>query len=165
MTVMIYQDLLDGSQWHGSESLARFSAATTSRSGPPITLRKATPSSPKRETKSSSFDSDSKGYPARRQNRVVDTLDYAPPPPGYFLVNLEAGGNISIGKQTVELHFAVNNLTNTRYRDYMDRFRYFTDAMGRNYSLRIKIPFDCFDQRWFIGPRTKTGEIRIVKIL
>ena len=28
---MMYQDLLDGSQWHGSESLARFLAATTSQ--------------------------------------------------------------------------------------------------------------------------------------
>jgi hypothetical protein len=48
---MIYQDLLDGSQWHGSESLARFLAATTSQNG----TSKAVNSllwQPKKETKS-----------------------------------------------------------------------------------------------------------------
>jgi iron complex outermembrane receptor protein len=27
------------------------------------------------------------------------------------------------------------------YRDYMNRFRYFTDEMGRNFTLRVKVPF------------------------
>jgi iron complex outermembrane receptor protein len=35
----------------------------------------------------------------------------------------------------------VSNLLNTSYRDYMDRFRYFTDAIGRSISLRLKYRF------------------------
>jgi|MDSZ01.1.fsa_nt_gb hypothetical protein len=47
---MIYQDLLDGIEWHGSESLAKFLAATTGQNG----TSKAANSSPwqlKKETK------------------------------------------------------------------------------------------------------------------
>ena len=36
---------------------------------------------------------------------------------------------------------------NTTYRDYMDRFRYFTDAIGRNYTLRIKIPIQILNNK------------------
>jgi iron complex outermembrane receptor protein len=32
----------------------------------------------------------------------------------------------------------INNLFNTRYRDYMNRFRYFTDEVGRNIVLQLK---------------------------
>ena len=34
----------------------------------------------------------------------------------------------------------VDNLLNTSYRDYLNRFRYYTDEMGTNVSLRVKIP-------------------------
>ena len=47
---MIYQDLLDGSQWHGSESLARFLAATTSQNARSRAAN-STPWQPKKETK------------------------------------------------------------------------------------------------------------------
>ncbi|MEI6021473.1 MAG: hypothetical protein WCR21_10120, partial [Bacteroidota bacterium] len=28
------------------------------------------------------------------------------------------------------------------YRDYLDRFRYYADAMGRNYTIRLTVPFN-----------------------
>jgi iron complex outermembrane receptor protein len=33
----------------------------------------------------------------------------------------------------------VRNLLNTVYRDYLNGMRYFTDEMGRNISIRLKI--------------------------
>lgn len=76
-----------------------------------------------------------------QQNRVPLNADYVSPPKGYLLFSMQAGTVIYIGKQTVEMNLEIENLTNTAYRDYMNRLRYFTDEMGRDITLRIKIPF------------------------
>lgn len=67
-----------------------------------------------------------------------DWNDYAPPPPAYGLVELEAGAILS--KTNIQAGFSVYNLTNERYRDYMNRFRYFVDEAAINLALRLKIP-------------------------
>ena len=77
-----------------------------------------------------------------KQTRVPENSDFVAPPSAYFLANLHGACTITIYKQDIELGISVNNLFNHSYRDYLDRFRYFTDAMGRNVSLRIKIPFN-----------------------
>jgi iron complex outermembrane receptor protein len=77
-----------------------------------------------------------------KQWRVPANSDFAPPPPAYYTVNLHASCEISVGKQNLEIGFSVFNLLNNSYRDYMDRFRYFADVMGRNFALRIKVPFN-----------------------
>lgn len=77
-----------------------------------------------------------------RKEKVPLNQDVAAPPPGYMLFSLETGGRWYVGKQPVDITFSVYNLLNNRYRDYMDRFRYFTDAAGRNFVLRIKLPLD-----------------------
>jgi iron complex outermembrane receptor protein len=40
----------------------------------------------------------------------------------------------------MELGIALNNATNTRYREYLNRFRYFIQEPGRNLIVRIRIP-------------------------
>lgn len=75
------------------------------------------------------------------QSRTPETGDYAPAPAAYFLMDLEAGTTLRLGKQPLELGLAVFNLANTRYREYLNRFRYFADEIGRNVSVRIKVPF------------------------
>jgi len=35
----------------------------------------------------------------------------------------------------------VHNLFNKRYRDYLSRFRYFTDDPGRNVTISLSVPF------------------------
>jgi iron complex outermembrane receptor protein len=68
--------------------------------------------------------------------------DYAPPPPGYMLASLEAGTDLYFKGTPVSIILGTTNLFNTRYRDYMNAFRYYSDDMGRNVSLRIKVPFE-----------------------
>jgi iron complex outermembrane receptor protein len=68
--------------------------------------------------------------------------DYAPPPPGYMLASLEAGTDLYIKGTPVSIVLGATNLFDTRYRDYMNAFRYYSDDMGRNVSLRIKVPFE-----------------------
>jgi iron complex outermembrane recepter protein len=77
-----------------------------------------------------------------KQWRVPANVDFAEPPSAYYTFNLHAASSIYIGRQKVELGISVFNLFDQAYRDYLDRFRYFTDAMGRNFVLRLKVPFN-----------------------
>lgn len=77
----------------------------------------------------------------REQKRVPPDSDFAPPPGAYFLINLQVGFSFPLKQQDVSAGIGINNLLNTSYRDYLNRFRYYTDNMGRNISLRLSIPF------------------------
>ncbi|MFN3405007.1 MAG: TonB-dependent receptor [Cytophagaceae bacterium] len=77
-----------------------------------------------------------------RKRMVPENQDFAAPPPGYNLLSLETGFRFFIGEQALDISFSVYNLLNVRYRDYMDRFRYFSDAPGRNFVLRLKVPIN-----------------------
>lgn len=69
---------------------------------------------------------------------IQKDLDLSTPPPGYSLWNVHAGARIF--KQT-KIYAGISNLGNTRYRDYMNRLRYFTDSMGRNYYFTLHYQF------------------------
>jgi iron complex outermembrane receptor protein len=56
------------------------------------------------------------------------------------LFGLEFTGEYSYGEQSVRFGVSVNNLFNTRYRDYMNRLRYYSDELGRNIVFRITVP-------------------------
>ncbi len=81
------------------------------------------------------------GVYTRHQNRFPEGLDYALPPSAYFLLNAELATTMTLGKFHMDLNLGCYNMLNARYREYMNRFRYYADEMGRNISLRIKIPF------------------------
>lgn len=66
------------------------------------------------------------------------TVDISTPPPGYALWNLYAGFSPA---KNFSLDFSVKNLTDVSYRDYLNRLRYFSDEMGRNFILTLKYNF------------------------
>jgi iron complex outermembrane recepter protein len=78
-----------------------------------------------------------------RQSRVPDEKngkqDYKEPPAGYTLLNLNAAVTLRYGKHPLTLGAGVRNLLNTRYREYLNSFRYYTDEAGRNIQLRLKL--------------------------
>lgn len=76
------------------------------------------------------------------QKRVPADSDYAPPPPGHTRFNVEAGFTVRWNDQPLRFGLSVYNLFNTRYREYLNRFRYFADELGRNVSLRLTVPFE-----------------------
>jgi len=57
------------------------------------------------------------------------------------LLGLSAGLIIPLGKQQIGINLTVTNLLNSKYRDYLNRFRYYADETGRNISLKIKYSF------------------------
>ncbi len=75
-----------------------------------------------------------------KQWRLMPASDYAPPPAAYILLHAEAGFSIP-ALHHLNIGFTVNNLLNTKYREYLNRFRYYTDETGRNISIRLKYNF------------------------
>jgi iron complex outermembrane receptor protein len=67
--------------------------------------------------------------------------DFLPPPPGYFLLEFEAGFSLLSGTEKLKFHMAIRNLLNVSYRDYLNRLRYYADDTGRSLELRIKYQF------------------------
>lgn len=78
-----------------------------------------------------------------RQSRLpgnFDAMDFPRPPAGYFLLGAEVGSALRFRSQSVTWSLAVGNALNTRYRDYLDAFRYFIDRPGRDVALRFTVP-------------------------
>ena len=44
-------------------------------------------------------------------------------------------------QSTLTLGFFVDNILNTAYRDYLNRQRYFTDDLGRNFRIQLKLNY------------------------
>lgn len=68
----------------------------------------------------------------------AEIFDFRDAPEGYFLLNLAWKFKV----KNVSGSLAVNNVLNTRYRDYLNETRYFTDEIGRNFLLTINYMFN-----------------------
>jgi iron complex outermembrane receptor protein len=76
-----------------------------------------------------------------RQNLLPKNYaDYLPAPKAYWLLNFDCGTTIPLKNQKISVGFTIQNMLNKTYREYMNRFRYFTDEPGINVMARIKIP-------------------------
>jgi iron complex outermembrane receptor protein len=77
-----------------------------------------------------------------KQTRTPANGDYAPAPSGYVLFGLGAGSQWLVDdKHHLHVNISVDNLLNTAYRDYLNRFRYFAYDVGRSVSLRLRYEF------------------------
>jgi len=78
-----------------------------------------------------------------RQSAVAPTLfftegtDLMAPPPGYLLTDVFVQSPGILKSIDLRIKLGIQNCFNTEYRDYLDRFRYFTPQAGRNISLQI----------------------------
>lgn len=80
------------------------------------------------------------GY-VTKQTRYEPGSDYTGPPPAYHLFNLMAGSNYRMAQRELSINAGVDNLFNKKYRDYLNRYRYYAHDMGRNISLRVAYKF------------------------
>lgn len=76
-----------------------------------------------------------------RQDRITDEQDFVAPPDGYYLLGLETSTDIQFSKTRLRILFKVDNALNTRYRDYLNRQRYFADDWGVNATLGLTLRF------------------------
>ncbi len=77
-----------------------------------------------------------------KQRRVPPNSDFMEPPSAYHLWSVVAGGDFALPKNhEFQWSVSVQNLFDTSYRDYLNRFRYYAVEQGRNVSLRLKWSF------------------------
>lgn len=75
-----------------------------------------------------------------RQEWIPDNTADAPAPAAYGISSIGVETRYSMFGQPIWLNLAAENLFNVRYRDYLNRLRYYSDEMGQNLVLRIKVP-------------------------
>ncbi len=75
-----------------------------------------------------------------RQFRYTDGSDYAAPPKGFALFGMDASRDFKIKKQAFKFNISINNILNTKYRDYLNRFRYYTNEPGFGLTARLIMP-------------------------
>lgn len=66
-----------------------------------------------------------------------EIFDFMDAPEGYFLLDL----SWNLGWKSFSGGISVQNLLNTRYRDYLNEMRYFADEPGRNLILTLNYQF------------------------
>jgi iron complex outermembrane receptor protein len=80
-------------------------------------------------------------FAENKQKHYTEGSDYLPPPPAYQLINLSVGTTKLFGNKNIAVLVGIQNLLNKSYRSYTNRFRYYIDELGRNYTLRIQYKF------------------------
>lgn len=86
------------------------------------------------------------------QKRYESASDFAPPPAGYGLWEWQVGTSWTLKKRrdvvqkekepsTMSVRLVVDNLFNKSYRNYLNRFRYYGDELGRNVQLHLSYQF------------------------
>ncbi len=76
------------------------------------------------------------------QKRYEEGSDYVAPPPAYQLWGATASYSFTVhGRQQLNILVDVDNLFNAAYKDYMDRFRYYAHARGRNIAIKLNYTF------------------------
>jgi iron complex outermembrane recepter protein len=67
------------------------------------------------------------------------SLDFLAPPPAYFLLSTQFSLEPYFFHKKHRILLKVENLLNQKYRDYLNRLRYFAEEEGRNISLNWQI--------------------------
>lgn len=67
--------------------------------------------------------------------------DYLPAPATYGLLNMGFNTEVVLQKTKINVYLGCNNLLNTKYRNYLNRLRYYTDEQGLNFSATVKVSF------------------------
>lgn len=75
-----------------------------------------------------------------KQTRLDADQDFLAPPDAYFLLGADFESQYEMKKQSIKLTLSVENLLNEKYRDYLNRLRYYADDEGR--SIRIGVLYD-----------------------
>lgn len=69
-------------------------------------------------------------------------VDISSPPPAYHLLHFASDFQFKIANNSMAtLGFSVFNLLDTKYRDYLNRQRFYTDELGRNFQIQLKINY------------------------
>ena len=69
-------------------------------------------------------------------------VDISSTPSAYTLFNFKSAANFKVFKNsTLKVAFNIDNLFNVSYREHLNRLRYFTDELGRNFNIKLKLNY------------------------
>jgi iron complex outermembrane receptor protein len=69
-------------------------------------------------------------------------VDISTPPPSYHLMHFTSDFQFKSSKNSMAtLGFSIFNLFDTKYRDYLNKQRFYADELGRNFQLQLKINY------------------------
>lgn len=74
---------------------------------------------------------------------TIELVDVSTPPDAYHLMEFraQAGFDLNDSGMGLTVGFAVSNLFDTSYRNYLNRLRYYADDLGRNFTLNLKVNY------------------------
>lgn len=76
------------------------------------------------------------------ETQSKELVDVSTPPAAYHLLHFNSSIDFDIHhKSKLTLGVAVTNLLDTSYRNYLNRLRYYSDDLGRNFLLTLKINY------------------------
>ena len=76
-----------------------------------------------------------------KQNHLNANQDFLATPKAYFLLGLSVSNHIHFEKSYIALQLGAENVLNQKYRDYLNRQRYYADELGVNLKFRIAYHF------------------------
>lgn len=77
-----------------------------------------------------------------QQKNILPEQDFVLPPDAYFLLGASVGAHVKLKNESLlKLTIKGENLMNKKYRDYLNRFRYFADEPGINVSFNVNYTF------------------------
>jgi len=77
-----------------------------------------------------------------KQDRYDEEVEIVEPPDAYQLLHIGGMKEIDLSdKIKGKIGLRINNLLNTSYRDYLNRFRFYADEMGRDIRLTLELKF------------------------
>ena len=75
------------------------------------------------------------------QTNITKDQDFVVPPDGYYLLGFRASAEKQFKSIRLGGHVGVENALNAKYRDYLNRQRYFADEVGRNLTVGAVVSF------------------------
>ncbi|NNF22616.1 MAG: TonB-dependent receptor, partial [Saprospiraceae bacterium] len=75
------------------------------------------------------------------QNNLLPDQDFVLPPGAYNLTGIRISSNLIMPGQNIRFFTKIENLFNVKYRDYLNRQRYFADDTGISITLGLKLKF------------------------
>ena len=76
------------------------------------------------------------------QTETIELVKLSRPPSAYQLFNFYSSIDFDVFKKSkLNLTFRINNLFNVLYRNYLNRLRYYSHDLGRNFLLNIKLNY------------------------
>ena len=69
-------------------------------------------------------------------------VDISSTPSAYTLFSFNSSANFKVFKNnSLKIEFNIENLFNVSYREHLNRLRYFTDELGRNFNIKLKLNY------------------------